>query len=118
MEIAEFYLTDNGATVEKAWNGQEAVEKFADSAPGTYQLILMDVMMPVMDGFEATRQIRSLFASASRPDAASIPILAMTAQTSAQSIQECKNAGMNEHIGKPIDEEKLINILQNFTHRK
>ena len=93
MEIAEFYLTDNGATVEKAWNGQDAVEKFADSAPGTYQLILMDVMMPVMDGFEATRQIRSLFASASRPDAASIPILAMTAQTSAQSIQECKNAG-------------------------
>ena len=118
MEIAEFYLTDNGATVEKAWNGQDAVEKFADSAPGTYQLILMDVMMPVMDGFEATRQIRSLFASASRRDAASIPILAMTAQTSAQSIQECKNAGMNEHIGKPIDEEKLINILQNFTHRK
>ncbi len=110
MEIAEFYLTDCGATVDKAWNGQEAVEKLSRSAPGTYQLVLMDVMMPVMDGLEATRQIRAL----SHPDAAAIPILAMTAQTSQESILECKKAGMNEHIGKPIDQKRLIQILGQF----
>lgn len=110
MEIAEFYLTDCGATVNQAWNGQEAVEKFQNSAPGTYQMILMDVMMPVLDGLAATRTIRAL----SHPDAKSIPILAMTAQTSPESIIECREAGMNEHIGKPIEEQQLIRILEKF----
>ena len=109
MEIAEFYLNDCGATATKAWNGQEAVDLFSRSAPGTYDLILMDVMMPVMDGLEATRAIRAL----SRPDA-TIPILAMTAQTSPESIQQCKEAGMNEHIGKPVEEKQLREILGRF----
>lgn len=110
MEIAAFYLTDCGATVDQAWNGQEAVEKFQSSAPGTYQMILMDVMMPVLDGLAATRTIRAL----SHPDAKSIPILAMTAQTSPESVMECKDAGMNAHIGKPIEEQQLIRILEKF----
>ena len=67
-------------------------------------------MMPVLDGLAATRTIRAL----PRPDAAVIPILAMTAQTSPESIMECREAGMNEHIGKPIEEKQLIRILQKF----
>lgn len=107
MEIAEFYLTDLGASVEKAWNGKETVEKFATSSEGFYDLILMDVMMPVMDGCEAAQRIRAL----NRSDARSICILAMTAQTSERSIQKCLSVGMNGHIAKPIDEKKLLKMI-------
>ena len=107
MEIAEFYLTDLGATVSKAWNGKEALELFEASEPGSYDVILMDVMMPEMDGHEATHRIRAL----KRPDAQTVRIVAMTAQTSEDSIQKCLDAGMDEHIAKPINEEKLLSAL-------
>ncbi|WP_432631277.1 ATP-binding protein [Brotaphodocola sp.] len=104
MEIAEFYLTDHGASVDQAWNGQEASEKFAKSAPGAYDVILMDVMMPVMDGLTATRKIRAMEHS----DAEAIPILAMTAQSTAESYEECREAGMNGYLTKPINPEVMV----------
>lgn len=107
MEISEFFLTDLGATVEKVWNGQDALTKFQQSDPGTYDAILMDIMMPVMDGLEATHCIRML----NRPDAKKIPIIAMTAQTATDSIVTCRAAGMNAHISKPATKEQLGKIL-------
>ena len=99
MEVAEFQLTSQGATVDKAWDGREAVERFAASAPGVYQAILMDVMMPVMDGLEASRAIRAL----DREDARTVPIIAVTANAFAEDITRTTAAGMNGHISKPID---------------
>ena len=107
MEIAEFYLTDLGATVSKAWNGKEALELFEASEPESYDVILMDVMMPEMDGHEATQRIRAL----KRPDTQTVRIVAMTAQTSEDSIHKCLDAGMDGHIAKPINEEKLLSAL-------
>ncbi len=104
MEIAEFYLTDHGATADKAWNGKEAVDLFNKSAAGTYDIILMDVMMPVMDGLKASMQIRAL----SRPDSKTIPILAMTAQDATSISSQCFQAGMNGYILKPADPGQLI----------
>ena len=111
MEIAQFYLEEGGAVTEPAWNGGEAVEKFAASKPGDYDMILMDVMMPVMDGLEATRRIRML----KRPDAAKICIYAMTAQASQESEKQCLEAGMNGHIAKPVRAEELIEIIHGVT---
>lgn len=107
MEIAEFYLKELGIVVDKAWNGKEAIDKFKESAPGTYDLILMDIMMPVMGGREAARRIRTL----ERPDAETVRIYAMTAQVSSESVHKCLASGMNGHIAKPIDESKLREIL-------
>ena len=107
MEISEFYLTDLGAEIEKAWNGKEAVEKFAQSEPGTYDVILMDLMMPVMNGLDATKKIRAM----ERPDAEEIPILAMTAQTSETSEAEGRTAGMNGYIRKPVNEQTLLEAI-------
>ena len=107
MEIAEFYLTEAGAKTEKAWNGAEAVQKFAESETGSFDVILMDVMMPVMDGLEATRRIRAL----EHPDAGTVTILAMTAQSSADSIHQCEQAGMNGYIAKPVEAAELLRIL-------
>ena len=107
MEIAEFYLKELGIVVDKAWNGKEAIDKFEESAPGTYDLILMDIMMPVMGGREAARRIRTL----ERPDAETVRIYAMTAQVSSESVHKCLASGMNGHIAKPIDESKLREIL-------
>ena len=107
MEIAEFYLKELGIVIDKAWNGQEAIGKFEESDPGTYDLILMDIMMPVMGGREAARRIRTM----ERPDAETVRIYAMTAQVSSESIHKCLASGMNGHIAKPIDESKLREIL-------
>ena len=104
MEIAEFYLTDYGASVDQAWNGQEASEKVAKAPPGTYDIILMDVMMPVMDGLTATRKIRAMESS----DIGAIPILAMTAQSTAESYEECREAGMTGYLTKPINPEVMV----------
>ena len=103
MEIAEFYLEDMKIKVDKAWNGKEAVEMFAASEPGTYDMILMDIMMPVKDGLEAARNIRQM----ERIDAKKIPILALTAQVTSESIVECCKAGMDGHLTKPIEAQKL-----------
>ena len=103
MEIAEFYLEDMKIKVDKAWNGKEAVEMFAASEPGTYDMILMDIMMPVMDGLEAARYIRQM----ERSDAKKIPILALTAQVTSESVVECGKAGMDGHLTKPIEAQKL-----------
>ena len=114
MEVAEFQLTSQGAAVDKAWNGREAVERFAASAPGGYQAILMDVMMPVMDGFEASRAIRAL----DRPDAATVPILAMTAQASDECAQSCHQVGMNGRLVKPLDAKKLAKSIREAVQNK
>ena len=107
MEIAEFLLQNEGAVVTKAWNGQEAVEIFEKSGSGEFDVILMDIMMPVMNGYEAAKRIRSL----DREDAQVIPIIAMTANAFVEDRMKAKEAGMNEHIGKPVDGKLLVKII-------
>ena len=107
MEIAEFVLQNEGADVTKAWNGQEAVELFRNSKPGEFNVILMDIMMPVMNGYEATKMIRSL----DREDAKEIPIIAMTANAFTEDRIRAKEAGMNEHVAKPVDVELLVKVI-------
>ena len=107
MEIAEFMLQNEGTEVTKAWNGQEAVEIYKKSRVGEFDLILMDIMMPVMDGYDATRTIRSM----DRNDASTIPIVAMTANAFIEDKMKSKEAGMNEHISKPIDLKQLIKVI-------
>lgn len=112
MEIAEFYLTDHGATVEEAWNGREAVEKYAAN-PQKFDVILMDLMMPVMGGLEAARQIRTM----ELPEAKQVPIIPMTAQSSEESKEGCRAAGMNSHLTKPIEPDGLVQtILETTEH--
>mgnify|MGYP000190539851 CR=1 FL=1 len=112
MEIAEFYLTDHGATVEEAWNGREAVEKYAAN-PQKFDVILMDLMMPVMGGLEAARQIRAM----ELPEAKQVPIIPMTAQSSEESKEGCRAAGMNSHLTKPIEPDSLVQtILETTEH--
>ena len=106
-EIAAMILTEFGFTLDTAENGKIAVEKVSESKPGTYQAVLMDIQMPVMNGYEATKEIRSLENS----DLANIPIIAMTANAFNEDIQAAKNAGMNSHIAKPIDIPKMIETL-------
>ena len=107
MEIAEFVIQSEGASVVKAWNGQEAVEAFEKSASGEFDVILMDVMMPVMNGYEATKMIRTM----DRSDAKKIPIIAMTANAFVEDRIKSKEAGMNEHVSKPIDMKLLVKII-------
>ena len=112
MEIAEFVLQNEGAEVSKAWNGQETVEVFRKSEPGEFDAILMDIMMPVMNGYEATKMIRSL----DREDAKVIPIIAMTANAFTEDRLRAKEAGMNEHIAKPFDAKLLVKIIHKLVH--
>ena len=107
MEIAEFMLQNEGAVVTKTWNGQEAVELFRNSEPGEFDVILMDIMMPVMNGYEAAKTIRSL----NREDAKTIPIIAMTANAFTEDRIKAKEAGMDEHVAKPVDMELLIKVI-------
>ena len=107
MEIAEFMLQNEGADVSKAWNGQEAVELFRNSEPGEFDVILMDIMMPVMNGYEATKMIRSL----DREDAKAIPVIAMTANAFTEDRIRAKEAGMDEHVAKPVNVELLIKVI-------
>lgn len=110
MEIMEFLLSDVGIKVTKAADGQQAVEAFAASPVGGFDAILMDVMMPVRDGHEATRAIRAM----DRPDAKSIPIFAMTANAFAEDRLKALQAGMNEHLSKPIDPDALYRLLVKY----
>ena len=112
MEIAEFVLQNEGAVVTKAWNGQKAVDIFRKSRPGEFDAILMDIMMPVMNGYEATKMIRSL----DREDAKVIPIIAMTANAFTEDRLRAKEAGMNEHIAKPFDVKLLVKIIHKLVH--
>lgn len=110
MEISEFVLRNEGADVTKAWNGQEAVERFRKSRVGEFNVIIMDIMMPVKNGYEAARLIRSL----DREDAKTIPIIAMTANAFTEDRIRAKEAGMDEHVAKPVDAELLIKVIHNL----
>ena len=91
----------------KTWDGQEAVELFRNSEPGEFDVILMDIMMPVMNGYEAAKMIRSL----DREDAKVIPIIAMTANAFIEDRMRAKEAGMDEHIAKPVDRKLLVKVI-------
>ncbi len=113
MEIAEFVLQNEGAVVTKAWNGQKAVDIFRKSRPGEFDAILMDIMMPVMNGYEAAKRIRSL----DREDAKVIPIIAMTANAFTEDKMRAKEAGMDEHIAKPVDGKLLVKVINELVKR-
>ena len=102
-EIAEMLLKYEGAIITMANDGQQAVGLFNNNPVGTFDAILMDIMMPVMDGLTATKAIRAL----NRPDAGTVPIIAMTANVFEEDVQKCLAAGMNAHLAKPLDIEKV-----------
>ena len=108
LEIAKFMLEEKGICVECAADGKEAVAKFEESEPGYYDVIFMDIMMPYMNGWDATRKIRTL----QRPDADKIPIIAMSANAFAEDIINSHISGMNWHLTKPIDADKLMTALK------
>lgn len=112
LEIAVESLHSTNVIIETAGNGKDAVEKFSESIVGYYDLILMDVQMPQMDGYEATRQIRQL----TRPDAANIPIVAMTANAFSEDVEKSIQSGMNDHISKPIDLNEVFMKLKTLLH--
>lgn len=114
QDIAKFLLENMGAKIQMANNGQEAVEQFSASQPGDIDIILMDIMMPVMNGYEAAKAIRSM----DRPDAAEIPIIAMTANAFTDDKQQAFEAGMNEHLAKPLDKDLLLKTLYDFSKGK
>ena len=109
-EIAQIILEDEGLIVDCVPDGAKAVERFAVSQPGTYDYIFMDIMMPVMDGLEATRCIRAM----ERPDAKTVPVIAMTANAFLDDIQQSFDAGMNDHLMKPLNFEKVRQSIQRF----
>ena len=113
-EIAVELLAMHGLLADTAENGQIAVERFQASAPGEYACILMDIQMPVMDGYQASEAIRRL----EREDARAIPILALTANAFAADVGRAHSAGMNDHISKPIDVDQLIGAIQLWTNNK
>ncbi len=114
MEIESFLLGQAGAAVLQACDGREALDAFRASRPGDIDLILMDVMMPVMGGYDATRAIRAL----DRPDAAQIPIIAMTANAFVEDRRQAREAGMDEHLAKPLDSDKLIDTVARLVQRR
>ena len=107
-EIASMILEEFGFQLETAVNGKDAVEKFSKSKPGDYDAILMDIQMPVMNGYEAAQAIRKLKNSA----LAKIPIIAMTANAFSEDVERAKAAGMNDHVAKPLDIPKMMETLQ------
>ena len=109
-EIAETILSEVGFELERAENGQICVDMFTRSEPGYYDIILMDIRMPVMNGYEAAKAIRAL---EERPDV-NLPIIAMTADAFSDDIQRCLDCGMNEHVAKPIDMNRLTQILKKY----
>ena len=115
MEIASELLTlEGGFEIETATNGREALEKFLQSKPRAIDAILMDVRMPVMDGYEATRAIRG----SGHPDAHRVPILAMTADAFAEDMRLAQEAGMDGHVSKPIDFPRLLGKLESLLGRQ
>lgn len=114
MEISEFIVAEKGAVVTKAWNGKEAVETFAKAPEGAFDVILMDVMMPVMDGCKAAKEIRAL----PRKDAKTIPIIAMTANAFTDDKIRTREAGMNEHLSKPLAPDLVVKAITKFLGKK
>ena len=112
MEIAEFLLTNAGAEIIRTSNGKEAVEAFAKSGVGEINVILMDIMMPVMDGLEATREIRTM----NRSDASAVVIIAMTANAFTEDKTKALKSGMDDYLTKPLESEKLIRALSRYKH--
>lgn len=108
-EIANEILTSYGFEIERAVNGKECVDKFEEAETGFYDMVLMDLRMPIMDGYEAAKAIRGL----ERQDK-NLPIIAMTANAFSSDIQQCLDCGMNAHIAKPIDVKELLRILHKF----
>ena len=109
-EIAQALLEEAGAETVMAADGRQAVNIFQDSQVGYFDAILMDIMMPVLDGLEATKEIRNL----NRKDAATVPIIAMTANAFAEDAKKSADAGMNEHLTKPLDSDKLLETLAKY----
>ena len=114
MEIAKFILENAGMEVTPVFNGKEAVDTFVSSKENYFDLILMDIMMPVMDGLTATRTIRGM----KRNDSQSIPIFAMTANAFTDDIEESRKAGMNEHLSKPLDGDKMLSVIRRYICKK
>ena len=114
MEIAGFMLERSGLEVTKAMNGEMAVEIFRMSEEGYFDFVLMDIMMPVMDGLTATRKIREL----ERTDAREVPVFAMTANAFTEDKEESKEAGMNEHLSKPLDEKTMLKVMKKYLRRQ
>lgn len=110
LEIAVFSLEAAGLNVSTAINGLEAVRLFEKSKPCEYDIILMDIMMPVMNGLDAAKAIRGL----SRPDATTVPIIALSANAFAEDIQKSKNAGINEHLAKPLEMDKMLKVIASY----
>ena len=113
-EIIVELLESHGAVVDTACNGKEALDAYLNSSPGYYRLILMDVHMPELNGLEATKAIRD----SGRPDAATVPVIAMTADVFKEDIRRCREAGMDAHIGKPVELDKLFSTLQRFLNKQ
>ncbi len=107
-EILQFVLEDAGMEAVITENGRKAVEAFRESEPGNFDFILMDIMMPEMDGYEAARAIRKM----DRKDANTIPIIALTANAYTEDRQKALDAGMNDHVAKPVDMKRLLQILK------
>lgn len=114
LQIAEMILTHAGFSVQTAENGREAVNMVSASAPGEYNAILMDIQMPLMDGYEATRAIRAL----KKPELAKIPIVALTANTFPEDVEAAREAGMVAHLAKPVDVQQLLSTLQSVLARR
>ena len=113
-EIVEYILKDAGAEVVTANDGKAAVDAFEASAPGMFDCILMDLMMPVMSGYEAARVIRGL----ERPDAGTVPIIALSANAFEEDVALAKGAGMNEHLAKPVDVRRMLLVMNRLRGRQ
>lgn len=114
MEISKFVLEESGCEVTCAWNGEEAVQKFEESNENFYDVILMDVMMPILDGYQATKKIRSL----ERIDATTVPIVAMTANAFTEDKILARQSGMNEHLSKPLDKQLIIETISRLVKER
>jgi signal transduction histidine kinase/CheY-like chemotaxis protein len=113
MEIAREILEDEGVIITEAMDGKQAVDLFEKSKPGDFDAVLMDIMMPVMNGYDATRAIRSL----SHPSAKTVPIIAMTANAYREDVEKALDAGMDAHVAKPIDVNLLLSVLEQCIKR-
>ena len=109
-ELATMLLEDLGMTVTRTADGQEVVDLFAEHPAGTYDIILMDIMMPEMDGHQAAKAIRAMYAD--RSDAEEIPIIALSANAFSEDVQASLDAGMNGHVSKPLNMEEVTKVIE------